>query len=108
MEIANLRQKRGVRIIVIVALNPLIQIFIVLSTIVHRSDQQQLILQVPLQQPHLFSFLRLRRASPFLASPHPIVLRLVAGQLATASAAAEAEEELGGAEEREGGEEERD
>ena len=91
MEIANLRQKRGVRIVVIVALNPLIQIFIVLSTIVHRSDQQQLILQVPLQQPHLFSS-----------------LRLVAGQLATASEAAEAEEELGGAEEREGGEEERD
>lgn len=102
-------QKRSVRIEIVVP-NLLIQILIV-STIIHRSDEQQLILQVPLQQPHLFCTLVFffgtsAAAAPFFASAQALVLRLVLSQLR--AAAAEAEAELGGAEQGESGAEERD
>jgi hypothetical protein len=103
-------QKRSVRIEIVVP-NLLIQILIV-STIIHRSDEQQLILQVPLQQPHLFCTLvfffgtSAAAAAPFFASAQALVLRLVLSQLR--AAAAEAEAELGGAEQGESGAEERD
>ncbi|PON33028.1 hypothetical protein PanWU01x14_356050 [Parasponia andersonii] len=87
----------------------------IFTAIVHRSNKNQLIFQVPLQEAHLFSLAGQPRSSavaaPLLAPPEPIVVLRIVGDLplvTTTAATAEAEAELGGAEEREGCAEERE
>jgi len=74
-----------------------VSIIRIITTIVHRSDEKHLILQVALQQPHLF----------FFDAPTTALLAPTQRLFLPSPAADSAEAELRGADQREGGAEER-
>ena len=83
----------------------------IVTAIVHGSNKNKLIFQIPLQKAHSFSLARpMPAAAAFLASPEPIVLLQLVGNLppVPSASAADAEAELGGTEEGESGAEERE